>query len=134
MKPRTPAEQQMEELRQLRETLSKRKPTAAPRSPNPGAAKPAATQASVSGGSFELSEPVAKKKKEGPSLPLSPALYRQLLQRQREGHAFRRRKDLGDWAAALALALPFEAHKLSDDAKAELFQRMQDWARARGLR
>ena len=133
MKARTQAEQQMEELRRLRETLGKRKATAAPKpakAVDPG--RPAT--GAVSGGSFELSEAQARKKKAGPSLPLSSALYRQILVKQRETRAFKRRKDLGDWAAALVLALPFEAHRLSPEAKAELFQRMQEWAQARGLR
>jgi hypothetical protein len=137
MKPRTPAEQQMEELRRLRETLSKRRPTA-PTKPKAAVAdsRPPAPKAPSGGaaalGGLEISE-VAKAKKTGPSLALSPALYRQLLERQRLGRAFKRRRDMGDWAAELLLALPFEAHKLSPEAKAELFKRMQEWARARGL-
>ena len=129
MKPSTPAEQQMDELRRLRETLSKRKPAPAalPKAP-------VAAAAATSAGGFELAEAAPKKKKEGPSLALSPEIYRKLLERQRQQRSFKRRRDMGDWAAELLLALPFEAHRLSADAKAELFQRMQAWAEARGLR
>ena len=114
MSKRTPAEQQMEELRRLRESGGKAK------LPAPPASK------------FELSES-PRKKKAVPSLTLSPALYRRLLERQKADPSFRRKRDMGDWAAELLLALPFEAHRLSPEAKAELFQRMQAWAKARGL-
>jgi hypothetical protein len=133
VKARTQAEQQMEELRRLRETAGKRKPAAAPK-PLRAVQGGTSEMAAVSGGSFELSEAVAKKKKDGPSLAVSKELYRQLLQRQRESRSFKRRRDMGDWGAALILALPFDAHRLSSEAKAELFQRMQEWAQARGLR
>jgi hypothetical protein len=121
MKARTPAEQQMEELRRMRETLAKRRPT------EPGKAKPA--------GGLDPSgtREASKSKKPGPSLALGKALYRQLLERQRKDKAFKRRRDMGDWAAQLLLALPSEAHKLSPEAKADLFKRMQEWAQARGL-
>ncbi len=134
MKARTQAEQQMEELRRLRETVGKRKPAGAPQNAAGHRARRAESMAAISGGSFELSEAVAKRKKDGPSLMLSKDLYRQLLLRQRESRSFKRRRDMGDWGAALILALPFEAHRLSPEAKAELFQRMQEWAQARGLR
>jgi hypothetical protein len=133
---RTPAEEQMEELRRLREGLAKRKPVTAARTTS--SAQPRQTSSSqpapaTSMGAYELVEPVVKRKKEDPSLAVSRELYRKLMERQRAGRSFKRRKDLGNWAAELALALPFEAHKLSPDAKAELFARMQEWARARGL-
>ena len=136
---RTPAEEQMEELRRLRETVGKRKPVspAPQRSASPGTAhsdRPLNAAPSAGPQSFELSEAQPKKKKEGPSLALSKELYRQLLERQRAQRSFKRRKDLGDWAAELVLALPLDAHKLSADAKGELFKRMQEWAAARGLR
>lgn len=137
---RTPAEEQMEELRRLRETVTKRKPVAprsalAPSSPAKAALAtvPGSTSAGAQG--FELSEAQPKKKKkDGPSLVLSAELYRSLLERQRAQRSFKRRKDLGNWAAELVLALPLDAHKLSPEAKAELFKRMQEWAAARGLR
>lgn len=135
---RTPAEEQMEELRRLRETVTKRKPVAPAKA---SAAVTPATRAlppvhgSTGSGalSFELAEAQPKKKKEGPSLALSADLYRRVMERQRAQRSFKRRKDLGDWAAELVLALPFDAHKLSPEAKAELFKRMQEWAAARGL-
>lgn len=133
---RTPAEEQMEELRRLREGLSKRKPAAAARTPAPLAPRPAGNSltAPSSANGYELVEPAKKKKKGDPSLAVSKALYRQLIERQRSQRSFKRRRDLGDWAAELVLALPFDAHKLSKEAKAELFIRMQEWAQARGLR
>jgi hypothetical protein len=138
MKTRTPAELQMEELRRLRETLAGRKPAAVPRPKvpaptGPEAPRPSATSSGTVLTGLEISE-ASKVKKSGPSLPVSKALYRQLLERQRIARAFKRRRDMGDWAAELLLALPFEAHKLSPEAKAELFKRMQEWAQARGLR
>lgn len=133
---RTPAEEQMEELRRLREGLSKRKPVPVARPTAVGPARPASAgpvAPATSMGAYELVEPVVKRKKADPSLVVSRELYRKLMERQRAQRSFKRRKDLGNWAAELALALPFEAHKLSAEAKAELFSRMQEWARARGL-
>jgi hypothetical protein len=106
----TPAELQMEELRRLRAGLAKAK---APRPPRPRAQ--------------------AGKENGGAALPLSADLYRELLARQKAEKAFRSRRDMGNWAAELLLALPLATHRLSPEAKAELFQRMQAWAKARGL-
>ncbi len=138
MKSRTPAEQQMEELRRMRLTASKPR-AVAPKinRSSADASDPKLVNApsipSPFAGGFELSEPLAKKQKLGPSLPLSPEIYSQIVKRQRAERSFKRRKDMGDWAAELMLALPFEAHRLSPEARQELFSRMQAWARARGL-
>ena len=81
---RTPAEEQMEELRRLRESMGKRKPTPLPKAPSPTAPRGSATTPpgpTTSMGAYELVEPVAKRKKEDPSLALSKELYRQLMER-----------------------------------------------------
>lgn len=129
---RTAAELQIEALRQLKQTQPRRKALPAP------AAKPAAPTTPqapwVSG--FELSESTAPRprKRSGPQLPLSASQWVRLRERQREHHEFRLRRDMGDWAAELLLALPPGVHALSAEAKAELFKRMHDWAAARGTR
>ncbi|HTB33860.1 MAG TPA: hypothetical protein VK842_03290 [bacterium] len=127
MKARTAAEQQIEMLRQMKESKSKRKPTPPP-APAPAAqpARPA----------FELNEAQrpARVKTKGPSLPLSKETWRLLRQRQSDTHEFRSRRAMGDWAAALLLALPPGAHGLGEEAKAELLRRLAEWADARGLR
>lgn len=127
---RTQAEQQIEALRQLKQTQARRKPT-----PPPTAPKPAPSPASAEAPSFELSEqPVKAAKKSGPSLPLSLAQWRRLRERQRESAEFRRRRDMGDWAAELLLALPAGASKLSPAGKEELLRKLREWGEARGLR
>lgn len=126
---RTPAELQMDALRQLKQTQSRRKPAPAPK-----AATAPESPAKVST-VFELTEkqPVAAKRK-APALTLSPALWRRLRERQREHQEFKRRREMGDWAAELLLALPPHSHKLNAAAKEELWRKMREWAGARGLR
>lgn len=129
--PRTAAELQIEALRQLKQTQPRRKALPAP------AAKPAAAPKAAVGptAGFELSESAApRSKRRGPQLPLSSGQWARLRERQREHHEFRLRRDMGDWAAELLLALPPGVHALSAEAKAELFKRMQEWAAARGAR
>jgi hypothetical protein len=127
---KTPAEMQLEALRQLKQTQARRKPTPAPAPKAPTPAAPPAT-----GVSFELSEQgAAPPKKKGPALALSASQWKRLRERQREHKEFRRRKDMGDWAAELLLALPPGVAALSPAAKEELFRKMRDWAEARGLR
>ena len=60
--------------------------------------------------------------------------WRRLRQRQADTKEFRSRRDMGDWAAALLLALPPGAHALGKEARAELLRRLAEWAEARGLR
>lgn len=128
--PRTQAEQQIEALRQLKQTQSRRKPAPPPSVPKAPPAVPMPDAAS-----FELSEqPVKAPKKSGPSLPLSLAQWRRLRERQRESGEFRRRRDMGDWAAELLLALPAGASKLSPAGKEELLRKLREWGEARGLR
>jgi hypothetical protein len=132
---RTPAELQMEALRQLKQTQSRR-PAVAPPKARPAESAPRTDATAAPPNGFELSErgATAPAKKAGPALPLSPELWRRLRERQREHHEFRRRREMGDWAAELLLALPPEAHKLSTAAKQELWRKMREWAEARGLR
>ncbi len=130
MKARTAAEQQIEALRQLKQAAPRRK--AVP----PPALKPAPPASPATPIGFELSDAPAAltAKKKGPNLPLSPAQWRRLRERQREHQEFKRRRDMGDWAAELLLALPPQAHRLGEEARAELFRKMREWAEARGLR
>jgi hypothetical protein len=132
---RTAAEQQIEALRLLKQTQAKRRPVAAPgaRAAAP-AEKPAAAPATASA-PFELSENVGASapRKTGPSLPVSAATWRRLRERQRQHHEFRRRRDMGDWAAELLLALPPGVAGMGEAARADLFDQLQKWAKARGL-
>jgi phage host-nuclease inhibitor protein Gam len=67
-------------------------------------------------------------------LPVSKETWKRLRARQRESREFKTRKAMGEWAAELLMALPPQASKLNADAKAELFKRIDEWCRARGLR
>lgn len=144
---RTSAELQIEALKQLKEAKSRRKPAPLPPVPRPvaplvpaklEAAKPLSEMAPPLGQAhFELSEgerPQAVKAKSAPHLPVSVDTWRRLRLRQRETREFKKRKDMGEWAAALLLALPPQASKLGPEARLELFKRMDEWCRARGLR
>lgn len=125
---RTQAELQIEALRQLRQTQARSKPSPAPKAIAPK------TEAAPAASSFELSERAAPAKRKGPSLPLSVELWRRLKERQREHHEFKRRREMGDWAAELLLAMPPQAHKLPAAAREELLQKIREWAELRGLR
>jgi hypothetical protein len=145
--PLTAAEQQIEALRNLKQAQAKRKakpvPPAPPAVPAP---VPARLQAAMpvglapgeadapAGQAFELSEGSRPKAKlDGPALPLSPQVWRRLRARQREHREFKRRREMGDWAAELLLALPPHAHKMGDASRQDLFDRLREWAQARGL-
>ena len=139
-KPRTAAEQQIELLRQLKESKAKRKAVA----PAPLRAASVSTEAALPepliegeaprSGAFELIEAPRKPKAAGPSLPLSRDTWKRLRERQAQAKEFPNRKAMGDWAAELLLALPPQASRLDREAKAELFKRLREWAEARGLR
>jgi hypothetical protein len=134
MKPRTAAEQQIELLRQMKEAKSKRKPAPPPAAGSERTRTASADPAPVP--AFELGEAPrpARAKAKGPALTLSKETWRLLRERQAATHEFRSRRAMGDWAAALLLALPPGAHRLSDESKAELLRRLAEWAEARGLR
>jgi hypothetical protein len=134
---RTPAELQIEALRQLKQSQARR-PAAAkapkPAAPVPSSSAPGMPNSRKAG--FELSEQATPTpiKSLGPTLPLSPEIWRRLRERQREHREFKRRRDMGDWAAELLLALPPGSAALNQEARAELLARMREWAEARGLR
>jgi hypothetical protein len=133
---RTPAELQIEALRQLKQGQARRPPPAKPPQAPVAAAGASAVPSPAARPAFELSEQPAPAtlKRRGPELPLSPALWRRLRERQREHREFKRRRDMGDWAAELLLALPPGCAALAPEARTELFNRMREWAEARGLR
>jgi hypothetical protein len=137
---RTAAEQQIELLRQLKDSKSKRKAVApAPLRPASAAPMPASPSPLMEGdapqaGHFELIEMARKAKAVGPALPLSRDTWKRLRERQALGKEFASRKAMGDWAAELLLALPPQASRMDKGAKAELFKRLREWAEARGLR
>jgi hypothetical protein len=140
MKPRTAAEQQIEMLRQMKDAKGKRKPTPTPAaSASTADGRPAHTLVPQTGQApapFELAEgprPLRAKAK-GPALPVGKETWRRLRERQAETQEFRSRREMGDWAAELLLALPPGAHRLGGDARAELLKRLREWAEARGLR
>lgn len=126
--PRTPAEAQIEALRQLKQAQARRKLARGERLP------PAPPAAPAQGPVFELSEqPPRPARKAGPSLPLSAETWRRLRERQAQHREFRRRRDMGEWAARLLLALPPGTAALPEAARQELFARMAEWAKSRGL-
>jgi hypothetical protein len=134
---RTPAELQIEALRQLKQSQARRPVPVKAAKPDGGAASiPVVPRQSPSKPGFELHEqaPPTPIKRLGPSLPLSPESWRRLRERQREHREFKRRRDMGDWAARLLLALPPGTAGLPEEARAELLSRMRTWAEARGLR
>ena len=141
MKGRTAAEEQIELLKQMKEARLKRKPAPLPAAPKAAvlsqgpsaAAQPLAVGAAPSGaaGGFELAEDASARPKARlraqHALPVSKDVWKQLMLRQRGSREFRRRRDMGDWAAQLLLALPPGVQALSAQARAELFKRMREW-------
>lgn len=145
MKGKTAAEEQIELLRQMKDSRLKRKPAPLPPPSKPtllaqgptAPAQPLAAGASTGGSGFELAEKAAARPKArkgpGQALPVGKETYKLLMQRQREQHEFKRRQDMGEWAASLLLALPPGAHALPAQARADLLKRMREWCVARGL-
>jgi len=146
-KGKTAAEEQIELLRRMKEARLKRKAAPVPAAPKavaplpPPALSPVAPLAQGAppageAAAFELAEGPAPKPraKAAHGLPVGRETWRRLRERQRATHEFKRRRDMGEWAAELVLALPPHAHALNDDARAELFRRMREWCLARGLR
>jgi hypothetical protein len=123
MKQRTAAEQQIELLRQMKESKAGRQPLPPP-------------QRLRDGGPLERTAAPRppRGKAKGPALPLGQETWRLLRERQASTREFRSRREMGDWAAALLLALPPGAHRLGEEARAELLTRLREWAEARGLR
>ena len=139
---KTAAELQIEALRKMRDAKAKHKPAPIPRAAKVVAAqsKPASpslsalSKASSSKPGFELIEPPkASKTIEVATIQVSAEIWKRLRERQASSKEFKNKQDMGDWAAELLLALPVRSHELSRSAKAELFQRMQEWCAARGL-
>ena len=134
MKPRTAAEQQIELLRQMKESRSKRNAAPPPAAMQPVHAQQPKGQALPAPAKAGEGARPARPKAQGPALPVSREAWQRLRQRQADTKEFRSRRDMGDWAAALLLALPPGAHALGEDARAELLRRLAEWAEARGLR
>jgi hypothetical protein len=106
--PKTTAEQQIEMLKRMKEAQLR-----------PGGAKAAKAVPRV--------RPVR-------SLPVGRETWRRLQDRQASTREFRGRKEMGEWAACLLLALPSRAHTLDSAAREELFRTMREWCALRGLK
>jgi hypothetical protein len=83
----------------------------------------------------------AKRKKAAPkraegahSLPLGRESWDLLVRRQASTREFHGKKDLGDWAARLVLALPAGARNLDEKTIEELFAHMRAFCAEKGLR
>jgi hypothetical protein len=119
----------------MKEARLKRKPAAVgpayerPRALDKGTPGPEDAE----GGDAPLPPKPPRKAKASPALPVGPETRRLLLERQRTTREFKRRQDMGEWAAELLLALPPHSHTLSPQARAELFRRMREWCASRGL-
>lgn len=149
---RTPAEEQIEALKKMRAEKSVRKQPSAP-APRPKPTdipeQPAAAALPLRprplaraelppspDPRFELAEsgPAKPSKPEDKALPVSRETWRRLKARQARTKEFKRRRDMGEWAAELLLAMPPRAHLLSPEGKADLFARLQEWGKVRGLK
>jgi hypothetical protein len=131
--PRTAAEQQIELLRRLKAQQAKRRPAPIP-VPTKIETELAAPPTRPESG-FEIHEKgsVTTARKLGPSLPLSRPQWQRLRERQRVHREFRNRREMGDWAAELLLALPPGVFGLGDAARRDLLEAMRGWARSRGF-
>lgn len=106
---KTPAELQIELLRRLKEGKTPRQSASSPREARDERARPG----------------------RGPShagLAISPALWRKLVARQRELKEFKNRRDMGDWAADLLLALPAYSRPADTAARESFLARLALWA------
>ncbi|HTA17189.1 MAG TPA: hypothetical protein VK786_05545 [bacterium] len=108
--PKTTAEQQIETLKRMKETHLR---------PDAAKAAGAKTVARV--------KPVR-------SLPVGREIWKRLQDRQASTREFRGKKEMGEWAARLLLALPARAHTLDAEAREDLFRRMREWCALRGLK
>src|SRR5580658_5647466 len=108
--PKTTAEQQIEMLKRMKETHLR-----------PDAAKAAGTRA-------------IPRVKAVRSLPLGREIWKRLQDRQTSTREFRSKKEMGEWAARLLLALPARAHTLDAAAREDLFRSMREWCALRGLK
>jgi hypothetical protein len=108
--PKTTAEQQIELLKRMKESHLR-----------PDAAKAAGAKA-------------IPRVKPARSLPVGRELWKRLQDRQASTREFRSKKEMGEWAARLLLALPARAHALDAAAREDLFRSMREWCATRGLK
>jgi hypothetical protein len=130
MSSKTPAEQQLEFLKKLKEQQKSGKL-------NPGAALLVQRRdGSASSTSFRLTKQLKpeSKKKRSPALPLSSDAWKRLRDEAIKNGKLRLNKGLGDWAVELLLGMPAEMATLSPELKKELFLKIQDWVQLRSMK
>jgi len=108
--PKTTAEQQIEMLKRMKESHLR-----------PAGAKEAGSKA-------------VPRVKPMRSLPVGREIWKRLQDRQTSTREFRSKKEMGEWAARLLLALPARAHGLDPEARDDLFRSMREWCASRGLK
>lgn len=142
MRPKTPAELQLEALRKMKEeaALAPRRARPRPEAASDDVAPSIPRQAVPSKApAFEIVEAAPRspkpraKRGANHTLLVSEEMWQRLRERERMNKEFKGKAELGDWAAELLLALPKNSHRLNEEARQELFARMAAWARARGL-
>jgi hypothetical protein len=105
---KTAAQQQIEMLKRMKEGRLETPPS-------DGSAAPAA------------GKPAPRLSRSARHLPVGRETWTRLLELQASSKEFRSKKDMGEWAAALLLALPARAHSLDSEAREELFRNMREW-------
>lgn len=117
---KTAAQQQIELLKRMKAGRL------APDQPGPSAPAKDAVSAKK--------KPAPKRAERAHSLPLGRESWDLLIRRQAATREFRGKKDLGEWAARLVLALPAGAHSLDAKTTEELFACMRAFCAEKGLR
>ena len=117
MNAKTPAEQQLEFLKKLKEQQQHAKPPARRSS----LAEPENKKAAYG----ELGPSKKKKPRKGAALPLSREAWARLRDEGVKTGILKLNQDLGDWAVELLLSLPLELRTLSPDARQALFSKLR---------
>lgn len=119
---KTPAEEQIELLKRMKEGRAKAPESALAKVPAPAPAAPAPRPAAPK-------RPAAAKPH---ALNVDAKTWGRLEERRKA--EFKDTRRLAAWAARLVLALPVGVAALPEEAQEELFREMRRWAEGKGLR
>jgi hypothetical protein len=140
---KTPAEQQLEFLKRLKEQQKQGRgkggnaQATAFAKAHTASAEPAQGPASRGAGSGGAAEGMlrlakARKTRGGRNIPLSAKAWDALREQALKPGVLKLNQDLGDWAVELLLKLPSELRGLPEAAKADLFFKIRTWLQERG--
>jgi hypothetical protein len=127
---KTPAEQQLEFLKKLKEQKDGTKrpaPSAHPAVKKEASAAPAPL-------SLKPAPDSNRRKKPQRALVMSEEVWQRFKKEALESGKYRQGKALGDWAAALLMHLPAGLAEAPADAQRELFEKLSEWCVSRGIK